>query len=142
MDLNTNQNEVADAMSNEGERYELYLCVDSQVDENELDQMRIYLQNELKELDGVVETTQIAAGKAPEGARAVDLVVIGGLALALKQAGVFDAVEQVLKSWIEGGNRRKEKRKVVIKRPDGTVLSFDGYSLKDIVGTTSDDGKT
>jgi hypothetical protein len=47
---------------------------------------------------------------------------------------VFDAVVSMLKSWIESGNRRKEKRKVVIKRPDGTVVEFDGYSLKEIGG--------
>jgi predicted histidine transporter YuiF (NhaC family) len=88
----------------------------------------------LKELEGVTRVEQISAGKAPEATRAIDLVVIGGLAVALKQSGVFDAVVQVLKAWIESGNRRKEKRKVVIKRPDGTVLQFDGYSLKDVGG--------
>jgi hypothetical protein len=54
--------------------------------------------------------------------------------VALKQAGVFDAVVSTLKAWIESGNRRKQRRKVVIKRPDGTMLEFDGYSLKEIGG--------
>jgi hypothetical protein len=68
------------------------------------------------------------------------LVVIGGLAVALKQSGVFDAVVSMLKAWIESGNRRKEKRKVVIKCPDGTMLQFGGYSLNEIgnFGDSSD----
>jgi hypothetical protein len=56
----------------------------------------------------------------------------GGLALVLKRAGVFDAVVSVLKSWIGHGERRREKRKVVVKRPDGTVMEFDRYNLKEI----------
>jgi hypothetical protein len=121
-------------MSNGAEHYELYLEIGDSADEEERDQHRRNLQRELKELEGVTGVEQISAGKAPEGTRAIDLVVIGGLAVALKQSGVFDAMVQVLKAWIESGNRRKEKRKVVIKRADGTVLQFDGYSLKDVGG--------
>ena len=113
-------------MSNGAEHYELYLVVDGGADEKELDRQRIQLQTDLNDLDGVTKVDQILAGKAPEGVRAIDLVVIGGLAVALKQAGVFDAVVQVLKAWIESGNQRKEKRKIVIKRPHATVLEFDG----------------
>jgi hypothetical protein len=120
-------------MSNGVDYYELYLAAGG-ADDEELDQQRRDLQRELSELEGVTQVEQISAGQAPEGARAVDLVVIGGLALALEQAGVFDAVVAVLKAWIEGGNKRKEKRKVVIKRRDGTALEFDGYSLKEIGG--------
>jgi Effector Associated Constant Component 1 len=114
------------------EQYELYLEVDAGVDDEELDQYRRNLRRELNELDGVSRIDQISAGAAPEGARAIDLVVIGGLALAFKQAGVFDAVVSVLRAWIESGDRRKEKRKVVIRRPDGTMLEYDGFSLKEI----------
>jgi hypothetical protein len=121
-------------MSNGANQYELYLAVDGGADDEERDQYRRHLQRELSELEGVTRVEQISAGKAPEGARAIDLVVIGGLALALKQAGVFDAVVTMLKAWVESGNKRKEKRKVVIKRPDGTALEFDGYSLKEIGG--------
>jgi hypothetical protein len=119
-------------MSNGAEQYELYLEVGGGANDEQLDQYRRNLQRELYELDGVTRIDPISAGTAPEGARAIDLVVIGGLALALKQAGVFDAVVSILRTWIESGNRRKEKRKVVIKRPDGTILEYDGFSLNEI----------
>jgi hypothetical protein len=106
-------------MSNGAEHYELYLVVDGGADEEELDRQRIQLQTDLNDLDGV---TPNFGGQGPGGCQGIDLVVIGGLAVALKQAGVFDAVVQVLKAWVERGNQRKEKRKIVIKRPDATVL--------------------
>jgi hypothetical protein len=121
-------------MSNDACQYELYLSIEGDVDDSELDQQQIYLRNELKELNGIGDVNQIKIGKLPPGARAVELVAIGALAVTFKQAGVFDAIVSVIKSWIEHGNRRKEKRKVVVKRPDGTMLEFDGYSLKDIEG--------
>jgi hypothetical protein len=58
--------------------------------------------------------------------------VTGGIALALKQADVFEEVENVIKEWIKRGEQRREKRKVVIKGPDGTMLQFVGYGLKEI----------
>lgn len=118
-------------MSNGTEQYELYLAA-SKADQEELDEQQRKLRRELNDVNGVTAITQISAGTAPENARAIELAVIGGLAVTLKQAGVFAAVVAVLKTWIESGNRRKEKRKVVIKCPDGTVKEFDGYSLKEI----------
>jgi hypothetical protein len=118
-------------MSNGADHYELYMQVGG-ADEEERDQSRRNLQRELNELEGVTRTEQISLGRAPESTRAIDLVAIGALALTLKQAGVFDAVVAVLKTWIERGNQRKQKRKVVIKRPDGTILEYDGYNLKEI----------
>src|ERR1700726_2722566 len=120
-------------MSNDVKHYELYLAASGANDE-ELDEQRLNLQRDLNELEGVTDVKQISEGAAPENARALDLVIIGGLAVALKQSGVLDAVVTVLKAWIESGNRRKEKRKVVIKRPDGKVQEFDGYRLKEIGG--------
>jgi hypothetical protein len=120
-------------MGNGAEHFELYLAASAANDE-ELDEQRRNLRRELNELEGVTEVNQISAGDAPENARALDLVIVGGLALALKKAGVFDAVVQVLKAWIVTGNQRKEKRKVIIKRPDGTMLEFDGFGLKEISG--------
>jgi hypothetical protein len=119
-------------MSSDVGHYELYFAVDGGCDENTLDQYRRTVQNELKELDGVDRIAQISKGEPHEGARSDTLVEIGALAFALKQSGAFDAVVQILKSWIESGNRRREKRKVIIKRPDGTVIEFDSYSLKEI----------
>lgn len=119
-------------MSSDADNYELYLQIPEGGDDQELDEHRRILQKELSDVDGVDRVREISAGKAPENARAIDLVVIGAVALALKKAGAFDAVVSVLKTWIESGNRRKEKRKVVIKRPNGTVVQFDGYSLKDV----------
>ena len=121
-------------MSNDAGHCELYLAVGSGADDEELDQYRRALQRELNELEGVARVDQISAGDAPENARSLDLLTIGALGLALKNSGVFDAVVRVLKAWIESGNRRKERRKVVIKRPDGTMLQFDGYGLKEISG--------
>lgn len=118
-------------MSNGAEQYELYIEIGG-ADEEERDWSQRNLQRELHELEGVIQAEQISVGKAPEGTRAIDLVVVGALALTLKQAGVLDAVVAVLKTWIESGNQRKEKRKVVIRRPDGAMLEFDGYSLKEI----------
>jgi hypothetical protein len=128
------ENVSGSGVCNGAEQYELYLEVGGDADNEQQDQYRRNLQRELNELDGVTRIDQISAGMAPEGARAIDFVVIGGLALALKQAGVFDAVVSILRAWIESGNQRKEKRKVVIKRPDGTMLEYDGFSLKEIGG--------
>jgi hypothetical protein len=111
--------------------YELYLAASGANDE-ELDEQRLNLQRDLNELEGVTDVKQISEGAAPPNARALDVVIIGGLAVAIKQSGVLDAIVSVLKAWIESGNRRKEKRKVVIKRPDGTMQEFDGYNLKEL----------
>jgi hypothetical protein len=119
-------------MSSDAGSYELYLAVPEGADDQELDEHRRNLQRELNELDEVDRVDQIGAGKAPDNARAIDLVIVGALAVALKKSGAFDAIVSVLKAWIERGNRRREKRKVVIKRPDGSMLEFDGYSLKEI----------
>jgi hypothetical protein len=128
-------------MNNDAGHYEFYLAVEGDAADEERDRQRIQLQTELNDLEGVARVSQISAGKAPAGTRAIDLVVIGGLAVALKQAGVFDAVVRMLKAWIESGNRRKEKRKVVIKRPDGIIVEFDGYSLREIGGFPDTGGK-
>jgi hypothetical protein len=114
--------------------YELQLVVEADITDDELDQHRRTLQAELNALDDVATAGQISVGKAPDGSRAEDLLLLGAIAVSLKQAGVFDAIVSVLKTWIETGNRRKEKRKVIIKRPDGATLQFDGYSLKEIEG--------
>jgi Effector Associated Constant Component 1 len=129
-------------MSSDPGNYELYLQVPEGVDEQELDEHRRNLQRDLRELDEVGRVDQISAGTAPENARAIDWVIVGALAVALKKSGAFDAVVSVLKSWIESGNRRKEKRKVVIKRSDGTMLEFDGYSLKEISSLANPSDRT
>jgi len=129
-------------MSSNADNYEIYLQVPEGADDQELDEHRLNLQRELNEVDGVDRVDQISAGQAPENARAIDLVVIGALAVALKKSGAFDAIVSVLKTWIESGNRRKEKRKVVIKRPNGTMLEFDGYSLKEISGLANPSDRT
>jgi hypothetical protein len=115
-------------MSNGEGRYEIFLLVTGRVDDEELDRERIYLQNELKELEGVVEIGQISPGEVPEGARAIDLVVVGAVALALRQAGVFHGVENVVKEWIKRGEQHRERRKVVIKSPNGASEEYTGYS--------------
>ena len=104
-------------MSNDVGHYELYFAVDGGCDENTLDQYRRTVQNELKELDGVDRIAQISKGEPPEGARSDTLVEIGALAFALKQSGAFDAVVQILKSWIESGNRRKKNGKSSLSAP-------------------------
>ena len=129
-------------MSSNADNYEIYLQVPEGADDQELDEHRLNLQRELNEVDGVDRVDQISAGQAPENARAIDLVVIGALAVALKKSGAFDAIVSVLKTWIESGNRRKEKRKVVIKRPNGTMLEFDGYSLKEISSLANPSDRT
>jgi Effector Associated Constant Component 1 len=119
-------------MSSDPGNYELYLQIPEGADEQELDEHRRNIQKELNDTDGIDRVREISAGKVSENARAIDLVIIGALAVVLKKSGAFDAMVSVLKGWIKSGNTRKEKRKVVIKRPDGTMLEFDGYSLKEI----------
>ena len=106
--------------------FDLYLQIVGGGGEEELDRHQRSMQREVNEVDGVTGVGQIPAGKAAENAWAIDLGVIGCLAVALRQACAFDVVVS--------GNRRKEKRRVGIKWPDATVLQFDAYSLKEVLG--------
>ena len=68
-------------------------------DANELDALTRQLRMELEELD-VDSIERVSAGSAPQGTKAVDMQVIGQMAVQLAPA-LIPPLFELLKSWVE-----------------------------------------
>ena len=68
-------------------------------DAAELDELTRQLRAEVEDLN-VDSVEQVAAGEAPQGTKAVDLAVIGQMAITLAPA-IVPPLFDLLKSWVE-----------------------------------------
>jgi hypothetical protein len=94
----------------------------SDADAEELATLASHLRDELLELD-VERVDLLRAGPAPEGAKAVDVLALGGLIVTLaKSAGVAQVI-RVVRGWLS----RDSRREVEIQM-DGDVLKLTGVT--------------
>jgi hypothetical protein len=102
------------------------LVADAEVDEEELDQLAGSLREALLELD-VDEVAQATAGEAPEGAKGLELLTIGGLVVRfVLRPDVLRSVVGTIRGWLA-------------PEPVRTVeLVLDGDVCK-VTGTTSEE---
>jgi hypothetical protein len=85
-------------------------------DAEELERLTRQLRGQLEELD-VDAVEPISAGHAPEGTKAVDWVVIGGLVVRYGPAGV-SAVVRTVQAWVA----RDARRSVTIRDGDRELV--------------------
>jgi|SRR5215472_14350220 len=103
-----------------GGELKVELLVDD-ADAAELDRLTSNLRRELLQLD-VDDVTRLREGPPPPGARAVELVALASLVVAVGQiAGALSGVVHAVQSWIG----RKPGRKVRLQM-DGDVLELSG----------------
>lgn len=94
------------------------LGLPADADEAELDEAATRLRKELLELD-VDRVQRPTVGEAPPGARAAEILVLGGLVLSFAQnAATVASVVGVLRSWLARGHGRSLR------------LEIDGDSLE------------
>jgi hypothetical protein len=85
-------------------------------DAEELERLTRQLRGQLEELD-VDAVEPISGGPAPEGTKAVDWVVIGGLVVRYGPAGV-SAVVRSVQAWVS----RDARRSVTIREGDRELV--------------------
>jgi hypothetical protein len=95
-------------------------------DAEELDELTLQLRRELCDLE--VESVELArSSRAPAGARAVDVLALGTLAVTLvKSSAVLTAVVNAVQAWLTAPGRRRVKLEL-----DGDVLEVTGLSAAD-----------
>lgn len=100
------------------------LAVDK-AEAEELDRLTANLRRELLELD-VDDVTRLREGPPPPGARAVELVALGSLVVAVgKVAGALSSVVRVVQGWV--GHKPERKVRLVM---DGDVLELSGATAE------------
>ena len=91
----------------------LHIEVGEDTDEEELDRLTRLLLDEIQEID--VESVELVGDEAvPEGAKSVEVVTLGALAVS-----VLPAVVPVLVNYLQAWSRRGEGRTVKIKTQKG-----------------------
>jgi hypothetical protein len=95
-------------------------------DAERLDAMTGYVRRELLQLD-VEDVDRTAAGDVPQGARAIDVIALGGLVVSLgRTATGVQAVVAALRRWLSGGDGVRRTVKIEI---DGDVLELSEVSV-------------
>jgi hypothetical protein len=103
-----------------GNEVRIELAVDD-AEAEELDRLTANLRRELLQLD-IDDVTRLREGPPPPGARAVELVALGSLIVAVgKAAGALAGVVRAAQGWLG----RKPDRKVRLEI-DGDVLELSG----------------
>jgi hypothetical protein len=99
--------------------------VEDGADAERLDTLTGYLRSELLQLD-VEDVSRVQAGGAPPGARAIDVVALGGLIVSLGRTatGLKDVVATV-RRWLAGGDGVRRTVKIEI---DGDTLELSEVS--------------
>ncbi|HSK25670.1 MAG TPA: hypothetical protein VK894_02015 [Jiangellales bacterium] len=72
-------------------------------DAERLDELTGYLRQELLELD-VDDVTAVRAGPPPPGARALDVLVVGGLLVKLADTAALRSVVSAVRRWLSRGD--------------------------------------
>jgi hypothetical protein len=71
-------------------------------DDERLQRLAGHLRDELRDVGGV-EPTLLQAGEAPEGSRALDIIVVGGLVLKLLDSAALRAAIGAIRGWLGRG---------------------------------------
>jgi hypothetical protein len=96
-------------------------------DDEAIAESALALGQELAELD-VDEVRPVAAGEAPEGAKGIELLALGGLLIKLAQsAQVLRQVVDAVRDWVGRTGARSVKLTL-----DGDVLEVTGASGADM----------
>jgi hypothetical protein len=96
----------------------------SGADADELERLALSLRRELLELDAVDSAEGATSGPAPEGARAIDALLVGTILVRLaRKKEVLSAVVGVVRSWLGERGRRQVRIEL-----DGDVLELTGAS--------------
>jgi NAD(P)H-hydrate repair Nnr-like enzyme with NAD(P)H-hydrate dehydratase domain len=94
-------------------------------DAERLDVLTGYVRRDLLQLD-VEDVSRTQAGNVPPGARAIDVVALGGLVVSLgRTATGLKAVVAVVRRWLSGGDGVRRTVKIVI---DGDALELSEVS--------------
>ena len=99
--------------------------VEDGADAERLDTLTGYLRSELLQLD-VEDVSRVQTGDVPPGARAIDVVALGGLIVSLGRTatGLKDVVATV-RRWLSGGDGVRRTVKIEI---DGDTLELSEVS--------------
>lgn len=99
--------------------------VEDGADAERLDTLTGYLRSELLQLD-VEDVSRVQTGDVPPGARAIDVVALGGLIVSLGRTatGLKDVVAAV-RRWLSGGDGVRRTVKIEI---DGDTLELSEVS--------------
>jgi hypothetical protein len=113
-------------MSQRVARLSVWVDAGPGADAEELDELTLQLRRELCDLE--VESVELARSRrAPAGARAVDVLALGTLAVTLvKSSAVLTAVVNAVQAWLTAPGRRRVKLEL-----DGDVLEVAGLSAAD-----------
>ena len=99
--------------------------VEDGADAERLDTLTGYLRSELLQLD-VEDVSRVQAGDAPPGARAIDVVALGGLIVSLgRTATGLKEVVATVRRWLAGGDGVRRTVKIEI---DGDTLELSEVS--------------
>jgi hypothetical protein len=100
---------------------------DAPDDDEAIAESALALGHELAELD-VDEVLPVAAGEAPEGAKGIELLALGGLLIKLGQSSrVLREVVDAVRDWV--GRTAASSVKMTV---DGDVLEITGASSADM----------
>jgi hypothetical protein len=94
-------------------------------DAERLDALTGYLRRELLQLD-VEEVSRVQAGDVPPGARALDVLALGGLVVSLGRAATgLHQVVAAVRRWLSAGDGVRRTVKIEI---DGDTLELSEVS--------------
>jgi hypothetical protein len=94
-------------------------------DAEELAQLADQLRRELDNLDDVESVKPVREGTPPEGAKAIDVLAVGALAVKLAPAAV-GLVARLVQQWLSRSNARGAKLQI-----DGDVIELDRARRED-----------
>jgi hypothetical protein len=101
--------------------------VEDGADEARLDTVTRYLRDELVQLD-VDGVSPVREGEAPEGARGLDVVALGGLVVSLGTSQTLRAVVTAVRGWLR---RSPQVPRTVRVEMAGDVLELTGATSAD-----------
>jgi hypothetical protein len=99
-------------------------------DAERIDALTGFLRQELLQLE-VDDVTRLREGAAPEGARALDVIAIGGLLVSLSSSAGLHAVVAAVRRWLsrgDGGTRRTVRLEIgddVLELSEASVADQD-----------------
>jgi len=93
-------------------------------DAERLDTLTGYLRQELLDLDAG-QVKPLRAGEAPPGARAIDVIAVGGLVVSLINSDTLGAVVATVKNWLGRGQSTTHAVRLEI---DGDAIDLSAAS--------------